>query len=61
MQRRHKFLWIKGWQWCNFTNDCMFEKAKINKNEKVICRKQKRRYFKNLTDKDIKDYDADIY
>ena len=61
VQRKHKFLWIKGTQWYNFTCDGMFEKVKLNKNEKLECGKQKRRYFKGLTRKDIKDYQEDKY
>jgi len=61
IQRRHKFLWIKGWAWCDYTGDGRFDKAKFNKNEKTQCGKMKRRYFKNLTNKDIKDYEEDKY
>jgi len=61
MQRKHKFLWLKAWAWCDYTEDGMFKKPKIKKKDKVMCGKLKRRYFKNLTGKDIKDFDKGDY
>lgn len=61
MQRRHKFIWMKGWEQINYTQDGRFDKPKIQKNEKIICRKKKRRYFKKLTFKDIDDYHKEKY
>ena len=51
MQRRHKFLWMKGTAEWDYTQYCRFKKPKIQKNEKIICRKMKRRYFKNQANK----------
>ena len=56
MQRRHKFLWMKGTAEWDYTQDGRFKKPKIQKNEKIICRKRKRRYFKNKTNKEIEDF-----
>lgn len=61
MQRKHRFLWIKGWAWCDYTYDGAFKKPKIKKNEKVMCRKIKRRYFKNLTQKEINSFERGNY
>lgn len=61
MQRKHKYLWIKGTAWWDYTYDGVLEKPKIKKNEKVQCRKQKRRYFKNLAQKEVQLYDSGAY
>ena len=59
MERRHKFLWLRGTQWWDYTYDGAYETPLIKKNEKVQCRKMKRRYFKNITEKEIKAYERD--
>ena len=44
MQRRHKFIWMKGWEQINYTQDGRFDKPKIQKNEKT--------YFSNCIARD---------
>lgn len=60
MQRRHKFLWMKGKAEWDYNQDGRFNKPKIQKNEKLICSKRKRRYFKNEMIKEIKNYEKEM-
>ena len=47
---------MKGIAEWDYTQEGRFKKTKIQKKEKIICRKRKRRYFKNKTNKAIEDF-----
>lgn len=56
MQRRHKYLWMKGTATWDFNQDGKFKEVMIPKKHKKVYRKVKRNYFKKLTKKEIQEY-----
>lgn len=50
-----KFKWIDGFgKQCLFTKDCQFAKPKIHTNDRILCKKLKRNYYKKIAKHDIK-------
>lgn len=56
MQRRHKYLWMKGTATWDFNQDGKFKEVMIPKKHKKVYRKVKRNYFKKLAKKEIQEY-----
>lgn len=56
MQRRHKYLWMRGKCEWDFTQDGRFDKVMIPRKERKIYKKVKRNYFKRIARKEILEY-----
>lgn len=56
MQRRHKYLWMRGKCEWDFTQDGRFDKVMIPRKERKIYKKVKRNYFKRIAKKEISEY-----